>query len=104
MRRAAELNQPLFALIETYHSGALSQRESYVSDGGGDVVLVVVKNSEDDDAVVVRAYESAGRGARARFEVFGRVVDADFGAHEIKTFRVPRDADEPVAEVNLLEW
>lgn len=105
VRLAAELNQPPFALLETYHEGPLPPRRGFASDGGGDVVMTVVKGAEDaDGAVVVRAYETAGRPARATFDVLGRTFDAEFGAHELKTFRVPEDADEPVAEVNLLEW
>jgi alpha-mannosidase len=104
VRLAAELNQPPFPLIETYHDGPLPQRNAYLDDGGGAVVLTVVKRAEDDDATVVRAYETTGKPAPARFEVFGRAVEADFGANEIKTFRVPRDREAPVVETNLLEW
>jgi len=104
VRRAAELNQPHFALIETFHAGPLPQRASYASDGGGDVVVTVVKSAEDGGACVVRAYESAGRAARATISVLDRTIDAGLGAHEIKTFRVPHDPAEPVLETNLLEW
>jgi alpha-mannosidase len=105
-RLAAELNQPPFVLIETFHDGPLPQRRSFASDGGGDVVVTVLKRAEDDEALVVRAYESAGRAARATIALplVDRTLEAEFGAHEIKTFRVPRDPSEPVAEVNLLEW
>jgi alpha-mannosidase len=96
VRLAAELNQAPFALIETYHDGPLPQRASYGSDGGGSVVLTVVKRGEDG-GTVLRAYETAGRRARARLEVLGRVVEADFGPHEIKTFVDGRETD-------LLEW
>ncbi len=105
VRRAAELNQPPFALIETFHDGPLPQRKSFADDGGGDVVVTVLKRAEDGDgALVVRAYETAGRAARARIELplVGRTIEAAFGAHEIKTFLVPHN--EPVREVNLLEW
>jgi len=33
-----------------------------------------------------------------------REVEADFGPCEIKTFRIPDEADEPVTEINLIEW
>ncbi len=104
IRLAAELNQPAYALIETYHDGPLPSRRSFASDGGGggDVVVTVVKGAEDGDgALVVRAYESAGRAARATLEVLGRTWEAAFGAHEIKTFRLDGDR---VTEVDLLEW
>jgi alpha-mannosidase len=104
VRRAAELNQPPFALIETSNRGRLPQRDSFASDGGGTVVVTVVKRAEDGDAWIVRGYESGGRATHATLELFGRAFGADFGAHEIKTLRVPRAAAEPVVEVNLLEW
>jgi alpha-mannosidase len=108
VRLAAELNQPPFALIEGFHTGPLPQRASFVDAGAGDVVVTVVKAAEDGDgSLVVRAYESAGRpaaGARIELPLLNRAIDADFGAHEIKTFRVSRDPDEAVVETNLLEW
>jgi len=107
VRLAAELNQPAYALLETSHPGPLPQRLGSVSDGAGDVVVTVVKAAEDGDgSLVVRAYESAGRGGRATIElpVVGRTIEAAFGSNEIKTFRVPRDPEAPVVEKNLLEW
>jgi alpha-mannosidase len=106
VRVAAELNQPAFTLIESYHRGDLPSHASFMSDGGGDVVATVLKAAEDDGALVVRAYESSGRRARATIELplVGRSIEAEFGAAEIKTFRVPRDAASPVTETNLLEW
>jgi alpha-mannosidase len=97
VRLAAELNQPPFALIETYHDGSLPQRKSFADDGGGDVVVTALKRAEDGDGVVVRAVETAGRGGRASLEVLGRTIEADFGAHEIKTVVDGRETD-------LLEW
>ena len=107
VRLAVELNQPPFALIETYHPGPLAQQASYASDDGGSVVVTAVKAAEDGDgALVVRAYESAGRPAHGTIElpVAGRTIEADFGALEIKTFLVPADRSAAVVETNLLEW
>jgi alpha-mannosidase len=101
VRLAAELNQPPFALIETFH-GPLPQQASYADDGGGSVVVTVVKGAEDGDAYVVRAFESAGRAAQATVRLFEREFEADLGPHQIKTFRVPRAGD--VVETDLLEW
>jgi alpha-mannosidase len=105
VRLAAELNQPPFALLESFHDGPLPAEASYASAEG--VVLTVLKAAEDaDGSLVVRAYESEGRPARARIELplLGRTIEADFGASEIKTFRVPRDVDGDVVETSLLEW
>ena len=103
-RRAAELNQQAFALVETFNRGPLPQRVSFGSDGGGAVLVTVVKEAEDGGAWIVRAVETAGRPARAELELFGRAFGSDLGAHEIKTLLVPHDQTEPVREVNLLEW
>ncbi len=106
VRLAAELSQPPFALLESQHRGDLPQRESYASDGGRAVVLSVVKAAEDGEgALVVRAYESWGRPARAKLglPLAGRTLEADFGAYELKTFVVPADPAAPVVETDLLE-
>ena len=99
VRRAAELNQPAFPLVETFHEGSLPQRRSFVADDGGAVVLCVVKGGEDG-GYAVRAYEAAGRPARASLDVLGTRVEAEFGPHEIKTF-VLRDGR--AVETDLLE-
>ena len=100
VRLAAELNQPAFALIETFHPGPLPQRSTFASDDGGHVLLSVLKGGEDG-GYAVRAYESAGRPGTASFDVLGTRIEAEFGAHELKTF-VIRDGE--VAETDLLEW
>ncbi|AXK31649.1 alpha-mannosidase [Streptomyces armeniacus] len=106
-RRAAELNQPPFALLETFHEGPLAQRAAHADDGGGSVLVTVLKGDEDGAGdLVVRAYESAGEPTTARIALpayGGRVIESAFGAHEIKTFRVPRDTQLPVVETDLLE-
>jgi alpha-mannosidase len=70
------------------------------------VVVSVVKLAEDDDALIVRAYETTRVATRAliRLPKWERVIDAEFKPSEIKTFRIPRDAAQPITEVNLLEW
>jgi alpha-mannosidase len=107
VRLAAELNQPPFALLESYHRGDLSQQSSFMTVDGDDVAVTVLKAAEDGDGtLVVRAYETAGRPARATIQlpVVERTIEAEFGAHEIKTFKVPRDPSVGVAETSLLEW
>jgi alpha-mannosidase len=104
VRRAAELNQPAVAMLESFHDGPLPRVASFAGDGQGSVVMTVLKRAEDDDALVVRAYETHGRAAQARIEVLGRSIEADFGPAEIKTFRVPQDHESPIVETDLLEW
>ncbi|MEV8565447.1 glycoside hydrolase family 38 C-terminal domain-containing protein [Streptomyces sp. NPDC051322] len=106
-RRAAELNQPAFALLETFHPGPIGQCETYADDGSGSVLVTVVKGDEDGSGdLMVRAYESQGRAADARIALpmlGDRVIEGRFGPCEIKTFRVPRDPQAAVVETDLLE-
>jgi alpha-mannosidase len=106
VRAAAELNQRPFALLESCHPGPLPQRRSFASVSPGAVVVSALKLSEDPgDDLVVRAYESAGRPARAEIDLplAGRRITATFGPSEIKTFRVPPDPERPPTETDLLE-
>ncbi|MGW5449372.1 alpha-mannosidase [Streptomyces asiaticus] len=106
-RRAAELNQPVFTLLETFHDGPIPQVRANVDDGAGAVTVSVVKCAEDGSGdLMVRAYESHGRAAAARITLpllGDRAIEADFGPYEIRTFRVPRDPALPVIETDLLE-
>ncbi len=106
-RRAAELNQPAFPLLESYHPGPLPQAGAYLSVDDPAVLATVLKLAEDGSGdLVLRAYESTGRPVRATIALpfLGREVLAEFGPGEVKTLRVPRDRDEPVRETDLLEW
>jgi alpha-mannosidase len=58
VRRAAELNQPPIALVETDHAGALRQRESCLSVDQANIVVSAVKQAEDGDDLVIRCYEA----------------------------------------------
>lgn len=107
-RRAAELGSPVRAMLESFHRGPLPPQQSYLSDGGGQVMVTAVKGSEDGTGrpdLIVRAVENTGRPGRARIELpmLGRVITADFGPSQIRTFRVPVDGGE-VREVDLVEW
>jgi alpha-mannosidase len=103
---AAELNTPPVAIVATAHGGRLPQRDAFIEVVPDAVVVSAVKQAEDDDALIVRAYETTRAATQAliRLPHWGRVIEAQFGPSEIKTFRVPRDPAQPVAEVNLLEW
>ena len=104
VRRAAELNQKPFALNATYHRGDLPQTASFASVDRENIIISAIKLAEDGSGdVIVRAYETAKIATRAALCVLDRVVEADFGACEIKTFRISPDASKPIVETNLLE-
>ncbi|NED99321.1 alpha-mannosidase [Phytoactinopolyspora halotolerans] len=109
-RRAALLGAPPRAMLESSHAGELPAAQSFASDEGGQVMVTAVKGWQDGEPdapdVIVRAVETTGiaTSARLRLPVLGRVIDAEFGPSQIRTFRVPRDPSAPAIEVDLLEW
>jgi len=106
VRRAAELNQPLIAQVESVHGGLLPQRDSYMSVDADNVVVTAVKRAEENDDLIVRCFEASGiaTDAAIRFPKWNRTIEAHFKPGEIKTFRVPAEESAPVRETNLLEW
>lgn len=103
VRLAAELNQPPFALLESFHDGPLPSEASYADDGEGAFVMTVLKGAEDGTGYVLRGFEAAGRHATPSLRIFGRTVELEVGANEIRTVLVPRDPVEPARDLNLLE-
>ncbi len=106
VQAAAELNQRPFALIGAYHpDGALPQADTFIAVEPENVVVTVLKQAEDGDGLIVRAFETIGAATKAtiRLPKWERVIEADFGPSEIKTFHVPRAAGQPVTTRDLLE-
>jgi alpha-mannosidase len=106
VRRAAELNQPPVVLATTFHAGPLPSSASFAAVEPENVVISVIKQAEDGQDLIVRVYETAGRATAARIHLaaWGRDFEAQFGACEIKTWRIPQQADKPVVETNMIEW
>jgi alpha-mannosidase len=106
-RRAAELGSPMRAMLESFHPGPLPPSQSFASDGGGPVLITAIKGTEEEPGtdLIVRAVEITGREASARIDLplLGRVIEAEFGPSQIRTFRVPADGG-PVRETDLIEW
>lgn len=107
VRRARTLNEKPFALFETYHAGPLPQKASLVQVDRENVLLAVLKGAEDGSGDwILRLVETAGNGCEARvcIEALGRDFTLSFSPFEIKTVRVPAQADAAVTENNLLEY
>lgn len=106
VRKAAELNAQPVILPATFHTGKLALQSSFACVEEENLVVSVLKKAEDGDALIVRCYETSKTAGPATIHLpfLGRTIRADFGPAEIKTFRVPLDADRPVTETNFLEW
>lgn len=106
-RLGRALNEKPAALFETYHRGVLPQSASLVQVDRENVLLTVVKGAEDGSGDwILRLVETAGRACRAqvRMEALGRSFVLPFAPFEIKTVRVPAQADLEPEENNLLEY
>ena len=106
VRRAAELNQRPTALISTYHPhGTLPQCASFVQVDRDNVNVTALKQAEGSDDMILRCYETCRMATIATITLpqWNRTISVRLGPCEIKTFRIPRDADSAVVETNLLE-
>jgi alpha-mannosidase len=103
VRRAAELNQPVVAMLETFHAGPLPQVNSFASVEAESIVLSVLKQAEDGSALIARLYETAGTPVETQLSlsVWKLTIPLSFTPYEIKTVRIHSDGE--AAEVDLLE-
>jgi alpha-mannosidase len=107
VQRAAELNQRPIALQAAAHpQGDLPLTQGFIDAAPANVLVTVLKQAEEGGDLILRAYETSGEATQAQIALpqWGRTLVSDFGANEIKTFRIPRDLNQPAAETNLLEW
>ena len=103
---AAELNQRPITLIESYHQGELPQKDSFLNIDKDNLVVSAIKKAEDNDDMIIRCYETNKVATEGTIYLphWEREIKAKFGPCEIKTFRVPKNINEPVTETNMLEW
>ena len=104
VRKAWEVNEPSTAHVESAHAGTLPATASFLECRDESIALTVLKKSEDNDDLIVRGYETAGRGGKVKLEwpYWRKQETRLFAPHEIKTLRVQPQNCESI-EVNLLE-
>jgi len=94
-------------MFATFHpDGRLPQSDAFIDVQPDNIVVSVLKQSEDNDDLIIRAYETINEATTAwiRLPHQDRMIEAVFGPSEIKTFRVPSQANLPVVETDLLEF
>jgi alpha-mannosidase len=105
-RRAAQLNSRPRAMFESFHDGTLPSELAFVDDGAGSVIVTAVKGTEEEsDDLIVRAVETAGRSTSATISIplLDRTLEAEFGPHQLRTWRLPSDPAAEAIEVDLVE-
>jgi len=104
-RRAALLNQPLQAVVETYHEGPLDSEFCGMTIESDHVDVGAFKRAENDLGYVLRISETVGRAAQTRVSIplLGRELQLDFTPFEIKTIFLPDDRQLPERDVLISE-
>jgi alpha-mannosidase len=105
-QRAAELNLPPLVLLGAFRpNGHLPPSASVASSSQPNVLISALKAAEDGNGWILRCAEVAGAAVAAELLLppWNRAIQAAFGPHEIKTFRLPVDPAEPAQETDLLE-
>jgi len=103
-REAAGLNNAPFVVAESYHPGDQPPQAGFVRIGQPNIQVTAYKLCEDGSGdLIVRCYEAQGQETRAVIGLpqVNAAFEADFGRHEIKTFRVGRDGK--ASQVDFLE-
>lgn len=65
---------------------------------------MLVKKCEDDNSFIIRLLETEGKDTAFMLEFNGRRYPIQIGHEEILTLKIEENAQQPVTEVNLLEW
>ena len=94
---AQTLNTALTVVLENHHEGVLPLMYKGIEVDADNLVVSAVNRSEDGTGYVVRAYECEGRLTDATIRVGGLpILQASFGAYEVKTFFLKDNAWEEV--------
>jgi alpha-mannosidase len=101
------INLGLNYIVESYHSGVLPRRFSFLSVSDKNVYLVALKRAESSGDVVLRMLEQTGEEREVNItlntKVIERIISAKVKPFELKTIVVPVSGSKKEYEVNLLE-
>ena len=105
VQAASELNAPPVLVYASYQKGPLPLINKGIDIDAPNVFATVLKENEDGGAFVLRCCEAHGKAVTVNISLpyINRRFSAEFKAHEIKTFVVPKDKSLPVTETDFLE-
>lgn len=103
-KKAWELNEPVFAHVESAHKGKRQSGASFIGTEADNVLLTVLKKREDSNDIVIRGYECNGEAVTTTLHLpyWKKVFPIAFGPHEIKTLRI-NPKKWTIKETSLLE-
>ena len=103
-KEAVMFNVRPVTVPESFHKGSLPRKQGFITTGTDGIIMTAFKFCEDGSGdLIMRFTETRGEKTHAKIESapFDAHIEADFGANEIKTFRVKKDGS--VKETNFLE-
>jgi alpha-mannosidase len=105
VRRALALNAPCLCVVEPAHGGPNPPARSFLSHTGDSVSMDVLKQAEDGDGLVLRGYETVGRGEAVEITFLGCALGTvTFGPNEIRSWRLRSRGDAwAIEECDLIE-
>ena len=105
-KKAALMNEPMTAIVETYHEGKLPRIYSGIGISAENVLLRAFKRAENGKGAILRLYEAFGKRAEAHVSLtlLNRAFDLTFRPFEIKTVFVPDDEAVSVREIDITEF
>lgn len=103
--RAAEHHRPPQVIAETYHTGELAGRGSFLTVDPPRPLVRVVKRAEGARGVVMRLVETSGSPLTVTLSggILGRPVVTSLDAYEVRTLFVPDDVGAPARVVPITE-
>jgi len=104
--RAALFNEPLCAVVETYHEGLLPREYCALSLDKQNIVLRAFKKSENKEGTILRLYESMGMmtSANINLALLNRSFRLNFRPFEIKTVFIPDNPEKEITETGIPEF
>lgn len=99
-------NNPLTVRTEDVHTGEYPKELSFLKLEPSDLIVTVLKKAEKSEEIILRFYNTDGKGGTARinFPLSKVSFKESFKPYEIKTFRINLDEKPPgIEECNLLE-
>lgn len=103
-KEAVMFNVRPVTVPESFHKGSFPRKQGFITTGTDSIIMTAFKFCEDGSGdLIMRFTETRGEKTHAKIESapFNAHIEADFGANEIKTFRVKKDGS--VKETNFLE-
>lgn len=105
IQKGMELNQPLTAVVESFHNGNLPASDSMIHISEPNIIMSAFKKAEKSDDYILRLYETYGLKTLAKVGLpkLSRIFSIEMGPYEIKTILIPADPEKEIRETDLIE-